>query len=331
MGPRREEVVTGPAGQRDYELMGLGAVCCSLLHWFKPGRAVGRARDCQDHRCLSRVGALGWIGNSPLLEWEGDRQERCRLSTSIYAAICWLLAAGKGEGVSVRERGVKERGRAQTRCGEVWLGLWFGASLLCCACGVVCCALLCSALLCSVLLCLVPVGCWPPTFGSSPPSSPPLLLHPPPLPCTALPCSALPHPIPSLEPCHGRLLLHLSAAVVTLLAFSLLGLWLAGPLGNQPKAPSPHPSKLQARMPRARAPRFRFEGHRNATNAVAPQHHRLRVPGTTVAAVAAVAAAGAAGCRRRKTRDLGRGCRCRVPQGPARTGDPALVPNGGSP
>lgn len=52
-------VLTGPAGQRDYELMGLGAVCCSLLHWFKPGRAVGRARDCQDHRCLSRVGALG--------------------------------------------------------------------------------------------------------------------------------------------------------------------------------------------------------------------------------------------------------------------------------
>lgn len=44
--------------QRDYELMSLVLVCCSLLHWFKPGRAVGLARDCQDHRCLSRVGAL---------------------------------------------------------------------------------------------------------------------------------------------------------------------------------------------------------------------------------------------------------------------------------
>lgn len=142
--------------------MGLGAVCCSLLHWFKPGRAVGRARDCQDHRCLSRMAALGWIGNSPVLELEGDRQERCRLSTSIYAAICcWLL--GK-----VREcecEGEEEGGRAQARCGEVCVCVLVGVVVWCePACCAVCGGLPCAAaLFCSVLLCLVPVGCWLPT------------------------------------------------------------------------------------------------------------------------------------------------------------------------
>lgn len=117
---------------------------------------------------------------------------------------------------------------------------------------VVCCAaVLC--LVCRALLCPAALFC---CVGSLPilqvrflPSVPPPLLTP---------SSALPYRISSgwLATANS-----ISAAVVTLLAFSLFGRWLAGPLGNQPKAPSPHPSKLQARMPRARAPRFAFVGH----------------------------------------------------------------------
>lgn len=62
--PRR--VVTGPAGQRDYELMALvppAAVHCSLLHWFKPGRAVGRARRLPGP-------PLPVMGGSAGLDWE---------------------------------------------------------------------------------------------------------------------------------------------------------------------------------------------------------------------------------------------------------------------
>lgn len=136
---------------------------------------------------------------------------------------------------------------------------------------VLCCAVsFLSLVYCALLLRSVVSS----RFGSSPPSPSPL--HP----LICLPCHALPYRTPSLQARHGPT--PFSAAVeVTLLAFSLFGLWLAGPLGNQPKAPSPHPSKLQARMPRARAPGFGFVGGRNATNAVAPQHQRLPVPGTS--------------------------------------------------
>lgn len=171
--------------------MGLGALCCSLLHWFKPGRAVGRASDCQDHRCLSRVGAPGWIGNGRVLEWEGDRQERCRLSsTSIYAAN--LLAAGKGEreGECERLRG-RGKGRAWTtqgavRCGVVWLGL----------CRVLCSlslGLLCHSTLFYCVSCLVPR--WLATYPILQVRFLPSVPLPSSPPSSALPCPALPHSI----------------------------------------------------------------------------------------------------------------------------------------
>lgn len=68
--------------KRDYGLMSFGAVCCSLPHWFKPGRAVGWSAVLNSKD-----------GNGLVLEWEGDRQERSRLSRSIHAAISRLLAA----------------------------------------------------------------------------------------------------------------------------------------------------------------------------------------------------------------------------------------------
>lgn len=155
-------------------------------------------------------------------------------------------------------------------------------------------------------------------------------------PSSALPCPALPYRTPS-PPGSPRPNPILCCCEVTLLAFSLFGLWLAGPLGNQPKAPSPHPSKLQARMPRARAPGFGFVGGRNATNAIASQHQRLPVPGTSCCCCRLSQLwqqqqqqkqQAVAGGRRGTS---GRGCRSRVPRALLELGTQLSFLTGGSP
>lgn len=117
-----------------------------------------------------------------MLEWEGDRQERCRLSRSIHAAISRLLAASVGADAAgkgkVRE-GERARGRGRTEgCGVVVV--WVPGLLLLCLlrCAVI---LQWPAAHCS-LFCRVFWAC--PLAGnlscgpSLPPFPSPLLHHP---------------------------------------------------------------------------------------------------------------------------------------------------------
>lgn len=146
-----------------------------------------------------------------MLEWEGDRQERCRLSRSIHAAISRLLAAsvgadaaGKGkvrEGERARGRGRME-GRARAQ----------GCRLLC----LLCCAVIlqwsaahCALLSLSLsLFCRVFWAClvgWQSVLGPSPPPFPSPLRHPT---LFCLPCTALPYRTRSLQAaraCQGQI------------------------------------------------------------------------------------------------------------------------------
>lgn len=299
-------------------------VCCTGLNpeWQLGGRDSGRTTAaCHGWERWVGLGMVGCLNGREI----GRSVAGCRRLFTQQSAGCWLLGKVRVRGGERAREGVGGPGQGAVWC--VVVVVWPEPA---------CCAVLWSAVQCSVLLCvsclLAGLGTTAPFFGSSSPSPPsPLLLLP--SSSSALCSPALPHPITRGLPRANSI-----SAVVTLLAFSLFGLWLAGPLGNQPKAPSPHPSKLQSRMPRARAPRFGFEGHRHTTSTVAPQHQGPGVPGTSgpiVVAAASVAAAAAAapGCRRRKTRDLGRGCHChcRGPRALLELGTQLSFLTGGSP
>lgn len=142
-------------------------------------------------------------------------------------------------------------------------GSWFGASLLCRACVCVC---LWSAVhsftaqFCSVLLC---VSCLLASdlssrFGSSSPFPSPLR-PPPSILCSALPCPALPYRTP-ISPGLPRPNSILCLLWVTLLAFLLFGLWLAGPLGSQHKAPKLTPIQTRGQDAKGACATLRVRG-----------------------------------------------------------------------
>lgn len=173
------------------------------------------------------------------------------------------MREGESERETVCERGGDGgrggEGRTWARCGcrAVLFGVvvWCEPAVLC----VCVCVCLWSAVHSfTAQSCCVSRACWLTTYppGSVPPLRSPSPCRPPPsLLCPALPCPTAPH-LSRLATAQFHSLL----AVVTLLAFLLSGLWLAGPLGSQPKAPKLTPIQTRGQDAKGACATLRVRG-----------------------------------------------------------------------